>query len=307
MGSYKIGHYSNKNKGTGCTVILCPEETRASAHARGISPGTREYALLSPYRKMEGINGLLLTGGSAFGLDAAAGIMRFLSERDIGYYTPYRKIPIVPAAVIFDLPVIDSQIFPTPDDAYTACQNARVGNREQGTVGAGTGATVGKWAGIEYIMKGGIGLAQLQDGDLKVEVLSVVNPVGDVVDQSGRIIAGARKDGKFLAQENLSKSWITPAFDLERNTILGTVMTNAMLTKQQLFYLAERSHNGIVRSVVPAHTSYDGDIVFTLSTPEVDVKIDLITEMVIEAMSQSIVNGVTQATSLGGIPSIHSS
>ena len=108
MKKFKIGHFSDKTKGTGCTVILCPEETRASAHARGISPGTREYALLSPYRKMDGINALLLTGGSAFGLDAAAGVMRFLSERDIGYFTPYRKIPIVPAAVIFDLPVIDS-------------------------------------------------------------------------------------------------------------------------------------------------------------------------------------------------------
>ena len=307
MGSFKIGHYTNLNKGTGCTVILCPEGTRASAHARGISPGTREYALLSPYRKMDGINALLLTGGSAFGLDAAAGVMRFLSERGIGYDTPYRKIPIVPAAVIFDLPVIDSQIFPTADNAYQACQNAREGNQEQGTVGAGTGATVGKWAGIEYIMKGGIGLAKIQDGDLKVEVLSVVNPVGDVLDQTGRIIAGARRDGKFLARENLKRSWITPTFDLERNTILGSVMTNAILTKQQLFYVAERAHNGIVRSVMPAHTSFDGDIIFTLSMPEIEVKIDLITEIAIEAVSQSIVNAVIQATSLGGIPSIKNS
>ena len=173
-------------------------------------------------------------------------------------------------------------------------------------MGAGTGATVGKWAGIEYIMKGGIGFSQLQDGDLKVEALSVVNPVGDVIDHTGQIIAGAHKDGKFLAQENSSKSRVTPEIDLGRNTILGTVMTNAMLTKQQLFYLAERSHNGIVRSVVPAHTSYDGDIIFTLSTTEVGVKIDLITEMAIEAMRLSIINGVTRATSLGSIPAIDS-
>ena len=286
-------------------MILCPDENKASAHARGVSPGTREYALLSPYRKMEGIHALLLTGGSAFGLDAAGGVMRFLSERGIGYDTPYRKIPIVPAAVIFDLPVIDSQIFPTADDAYRACQNAKGGTKKQGTIGAGTGATVGKWAGIEYSMKGGVGFAQLRDGDLIVEALVVVNPVGDVLDQKGQIIAGARQDGKFLGSEKLTKSWITPTFDLEGNTILGAVMTNAVLSKQQLFYLAERCHNGIVRSVKPAHTSYDGDIVFTLSTPEIDVKIDLISEMAIEAMSQSIINGVMQATSLGGISAVN--
>jgi L-aminopeptidase/D-esterase-like protein len=303
MKNFKIGHYTNLDKGTGCTVILCPDGTRASAYARGVSPGTREYALLSPNRKMESVNAVLLTGGSAFGLDASAGVMRYLSERGIGYYTPFRNIPIVPAAVIFDLPVIDSQIFPTADDAYYACQNAKEGNGEQGTVGAGTGATVGKWAGIEHIMKGGTGLAQLQDGELIVEVLSIINPVGDVVDKTGRIIAGACQDGKFLAEQKLKRFWVTPTFDIEGNTILGAVMTNANLTKQQLYYLAERTHNGIVRSVKPAHTSYDGDIIFTVTTPEVNVKIDLITEMAIEAMSQSIVDGVTQATSLGGIPS----
>jgi L-aminopeptidase/D-esterase-like protein len=254
---------------------------------------------------MEGINALLLTGGSAFGLDAAAGVMKFLSERSLGYDTPYRKIPIVPAAVIFDLPAVDSEAFPTAENAYQACLNAKVGNKEQGSIGAGTGATIGKWAGIEYIMKGGVGFAQLQDGKLEVEALSVVNPVGDVIDQSGQIIAGARKFGTFLASEELSKSWVTPKFDLERNTILGAVMTNADLSKQQLYYLAERSHNGIVRAVMPAHTSYDGDIIFTLSKPEVDVKIDLVTEMAIEAVRRSIINGVTRATSLGSIPALN--
>jgi L-aminopeptidase/D-esterase-like protein len=131
--------------------------------------------------------------------------------------------------------------------------------------------------------------------------------VGDVLDRTGQIIAGACQDGKFLAPENLTKSWVIPTFNLEGNTILGAVMTNAILSKQQLFYLAERCHNGIVRSVKPAHTSYDGDIIFTLSTPEVDVNIDLIAEMAIEAMSQSIINGVMQAASLGGFPSINNS
>ena len=302
---FKIGHYTNREKGSGCTVILCPENTRGSAHARGISPGTREYALLSPYRKMEEIHALFLTGGSAFGLDAAAGVMQYLSERGIGYFTPYRRIPIVPAAVIFDLPVIDSQYYPASENAYQACQNAKVENKEQGSVGAGTGATVGKWAGSEYIMKGGIGISQQRLGDLNVEALTVVNPVGDVVDETHRILAGAKKDGTFLAEKELQTRWISPTFNLGSQTILGVVMTNALLTKQQLFYVAERAHNGIVRAVVPAHTSFDGDIIFALSTREVENKIDLITEMAIEAVRHSIVNAVLQASTLGGIPAIH--
>jgi len=304
MQKFKIGHYTNREQGSGCTVILCPEKTMGSAYARGISPGTREYALLSPYRKMEEIHALFLTGGSAFGLDATAGVMRYLSERGIGYFTPYRRIPIIPAAVIFDLPVVDSQFYPTAEHAYEACQNAKVGNTEQGTVGAGTGATIGKWAGIEHIMKGGVGFSQQQQGDLSVEVLTVVNPVGDVMDENNKILAGARKDDIFLAEKDSSTKWITPAFNLGNQTILGAVMTNALLTKQQLYYVAERSHNGIVRSVIPAHTSYDGDINFVLSTREVEVKIDLMTEMTIEAVRQSIVNAVIHAKSLGGIPSL---
>ncbi len=304
MQKFKIGHYTNREKGSGCTVILCPEKTMGSAYARGISPGTREYALLSPYRKMEEIHALFLTGGSAFGLDAAAGVMQYLSERGIGYFTPYRRIPIVPAAVIFDLPIIDSQFYPSAENAYEACQNAKLGRTEQGTIGAGTGATIGKWAGIEYIMKGGVGFSQQQHDDLSVDVLSVVNPVGDVVNEYNKILAGASKDGVFLAEQNSSTQWITPAFSLGNHTILGAVMTNALLTKQQLYYLTERSHNGIVKSVKPAHTSYDGDIIFALSTREVEVKIDLLTEMTIEAVRQSIVNAVIHAKSLGGIPSL---
>ncbi len=299
---FKIGHYTDIQRGTGCTVILCPDETRASACARGVSPGTREFALLSPFRKVEYINALLLTGGTAFGLDAAAGIMRFLSESGRGHPTPFGNIPIVPAAVIYDRLVLDSQAYPLAEHAYQACETASVENNLQGCVGAGTGATIGKWAGLEYMMKGGIGKARLEESGVWTVVLSVVNPVGDVIDPEGKIVAGAIKNGKFIARENTHARWKIRSRELGPNTILVAVMTNVLASKVQLHYLAERAHNGIVRAVIPAHTSFDGDIIFTLTTGQKACNIDLMAEMVVETTRQSIVNAALNARSIGGIP-----
>jgi L-aminopeptidase/D-esterase-like protein len=304
MEKFKIGHFTDLARGTGCTVILCPEGTRASGCARGVSPGTREFALLSPFRKVEEVHAVFLTGGSAFGLDAAGGVMRYLAEQGRGYYTPLAKIPIVPAAVIFDLAVLDAGAFPTAENAYHACQQARSGVRQQGSLGAGTGATVGKWAGVEYMMKGGIGISDYQLNDLWVETLAVVNPVGDVLDATGKIIAGAQQQGVFIAQNDPTLRWKTGDLKFGQNTILVTVMTNARLSKMQLYYLAERSHNGIVRAVIPAHTSYDGDLIFALSLPQVDVNIDQITEIATETTRRSIIQGVVEAQSLAGIPAV---
>ncbi len=306
MNPFKIGHFTNLDKGTGCTVILCPERTRASAYARGAAPGTREYALLSPHRKMEEIHALLLTGGSAFGLDAAAGVMRYLMERDIGYHTPFRTIPIVPAAVIYDLYMIDSNAVPSSNDSYLACKNAKISNTQQGNVGAGTGATVGKWAGLEFMMKGGLGISKIKYKDLWIEALVVVNPVGDVIRTDGSILAGAQKEGQFLAAEDPAIRWQPPDVDFGTNTILAVLMTNANLSKLYLYHLAERSHNGIVRAVNPARTSFDGDIIFALGSGELEVKLDQITEMAVECVREAILNGVQTAEPLGGVPSITS-
>ncbi|GAB4367189.1 MAG: P1 family peptidase [Calditrichia bacterium] len=289
---FKIGHYTNTPQGTGCTVVLCPKGTRASGYARGAAPGTREYALLSPQRKIEAIDAVLISGGSAFGLEAAGGVMRFLWEQGRGYPTPFGRIPIVPAAVIYDLYTKDSRAYPAADDAYQACKEAKSGNDARGTIGAGTGATVGKWAGFEYMMTAGLGRARIDLKSLYVDVLTVVNPVGDVVDTDGTILAGARKEGKFLAQENPEIRWQPPEVGFGVNTVVVVLMTNGELSKLQLHYLAERAHNGIVRAVVPAHTSYDGDMVFALTTGEVPVEIDLITEMGVEAVRRAIINGV---------------
>lgn len=302
MKEFKIGHFTNLERGTGCTVILCPEGSKGSGVVRGAAPATREYALLDPRRKVEEIHALFLTGGSAFGLDAAAGVMRYLAERGIGYPTTFGKIPIVPAAVIYDLYTRDASAFPTAEDAYQACRDARSGNTVQGNVGAGTGATVGKWAGLEFQMKGGLGISRIDYRDWYVQALVVANPVGDVLDPEGNIIAGAQRDGKFLAQDDPRVRWAPPEVGFGENTVLAAVMTNAKLSKLQLHVLAERAHNGIARTVVPAHTGYDGDIIFSLCTGEVAGDPDFLSEMAVTAVQEAIVNGVKSAETLAGIP-----
>lgn len=304
MKSFRIGHYTDQKKGTGCTVIICPDGTRASAHARGVSPGTREFALLDPFRKVEEIHALLLTGGSAFGIDAAAGVMQFLFERGMGYKTAFQKIPIVPVAVIYDLSVLDASAFPKANNAYAACESAKSKEQRQGTIGAGTGATVGKWAGLQYMMKGGVGIAEEKVNDVWVRCLSIVNPVGDVVDRENRIVAGAQRNGEFLASKEPKIRWERPMTGFAPNTILCALMTNVDFDKSQLHYLAERAHNGIVRSVIPAHTSFDGDIVFALTTAECQSNLDLVAEMGAEVTRRSILNSVLRATSIDNIPDI---
>lgn len=304
MKSFKIGHYTNLKQGTGCTVILCCDGTKASASVRGAAPGTRETALLSPYRKMEEIHAVLLTGGSAFGLDSAAGVVKYLAERGKGYQTPFRKIPIVPAAVVYDLYTIDPHASPGAENAYQACETAQAALNVQGNVGAGTGATVGKWAGLEYMMKGGLGIADICFKEVWIRALAVANPVGDIVSHDGTIIAGARQENKFLAQENPSVRWNPAKIGFGENTVLVVIMTNAKLNKLQLFLLADRSHYGIARSVIPSHTSFDGDVIFALGTGDKPEEIDTLTEMAIEATSQAIINGVITAGTLGQIPGL---
>src|SRR5512139_3755088 len=197
---FKVGHYTDPGNMTGCTVILCPPDTRASAEVRGNSPGSRELALLAPEKSMQEVHAILLTGGSAFGLAAADGVMQWLSEHDRGYQTPWVKVPIVPAAVVFDLNVGSSAVRPGPAEGRKSCDAATSDRVEEGNVGAGTGATVGKWAGMETWMKGGIGTAARKVGSLTVAALAVVNAVGDVLGENGAILAGARKKGRFLAE-----------------------------------------------------------------------------------------------------------
>jgi L-aminopeptidase/D-esterase-like protein len=303
--SFRIGHYTDKENITGCTIILCPPDTVASCHVSGSSPGSREIALLDPVRKMNTIHALLLTGGSAFGLNAAAGVMRYLEEKGIGYKTPFGVVPIVPAAVIYDLNIGSSKVRPNAENAYQACLNATSNLNQQGSIGAGTGATIGKWAGISKAMKGGLGICTIEFGEIMIHAVSVVNPVGDVIDSTGKIIAGAiDDDGKFIAEGNMTKRWHKTEMSISENTVLSVVLTNSKLNKLEANILSRRAQNGLARAIIPTSTSFDGDIIFSLASGQIKGEPDLIYELATEALRQAIISGVENAESLGNLPTV---
>ena len=291
-----VGHYTDRKALTGCTVILCPPKTIASCEVRGSAPGSRELALLAPEKQMQEIHAILLTGGSAFGLGAANGVMKYLAENKMGYQTPWALVPIVPSAVIFDLNVGDATIFPTQDDAYRAGANASV-EFEQGNVGAGTGATVGKWHGLDSAMKGGVGTSSIKIGEVVVGALAVVNAVGDVIGHEGNILAGAQHNGKFFGSENRLNSLQNEGMLLRNiNTTLVVVATNVRLSKVDCYRVAQRAHDGMARAIVPSHTTFDGDTTFALSAGKISAPIDLVAEMGAEATAESIRAAVKHST-----------
>jgi L-aminopeptidase/D-esterase-like protein len=304
LNQFKIGHYTDLAGGTGCTVIIPPSNNIASACVRGASPGTRELALLAPDKKVNRIDALILTGGSAFGLGCAHGVMVALADQNIGYETKYGVVPIIPAAVVFDKNIGDPKAYPSNEDAIQALKTAKYNNNTMGCIGAGTGVTIGKWMGMEAAMKTGIGISTLEHNRISVSVLTVVNAVGDVIGYDGNILAGAidPKDNFYGRVDSLS-SWQEAKLGMSANTVLSVVMINAKITKQQAFFLAERAHFGIARRVNPSHTSFDGDVVFVISTPEVEVNIDMINTMIVKSIEESIINSVKYSTSLFGIKS----
>ncbi len=293
-----VGHYTDGEALTGCTVILCPPKTIASCDVRGSAPGSRELALLAPDKQMQEIHAVLLTGGSAFGLGAANGVMKFLAEKKIGYQTPWALVPIVPSAVIFDLNVGESKVFPTENDAYQACKNASA-SVEEGNVGVGTGATVGKWHGLDSAMKGGVGTFSLTMGKVIVGALAVVNAVGDVVGRDGNILAGAQHNGIFLSSESkLSGLQDESLMTRNINTTLVVVATNAHLSKVDCYRVAQRAHDGMARAIVPSHTTFDGDTTFALSAGKTFTAIDLVAEMGTEATAEAIRAAVKHSKSI---------
>lgn len=249
----KVGHWTDPVALTGCTVIVPPPGTTGSVAIPGNAPATRETDAIAPGRRVQEIHAVLLTGGSAFGLAAADGVMRWLEERGLGHPTPVQPIPIVPAAAIFDLGIGDRLVRPGPEQGYAACDDVRERDDREGNVGAGTGATVGKSAGFEWMSKGGLGSASIRDGDLVVAAIAVVNAVGDVVEEDGTVIAGARRAG----------TWEPPHGTA---TTLACVVTNGLLDKEGCYRLAVTASDGLARSIRPVHTMFDGDTVFALAT-----------------------------------------
>ncbi len=300
---FRVGHWTDLGSVTGCTVILCPIGCTGGCEVRGSSPGSRELALLASERSMQEVHALLLTGGSAFGLAAADGVVRYLEERGVGYQTPWARVPIVPAAVIFDLNIGSPHVRPNAESGYLACSAAIAEGFEQGTIGVGTGATVGKWAGSESRMKGGFGIASNVRGNLIVSAVAVVNAVGDVLDDSGTILAGAfGRDGRWLADADRFRTFARSQPILPTNTTLVAILTNARLSKVEVNRLAQRGHSGMARAIKPVHTSFDGDAVFGLASGSVDANFDLVAEMGTDATSEAIRNGVRLASAIENVP-----
>jgi len=301
----RVGHDTDLEAGTGCTVILCDSPFTGGVDVRGGAPATRETDLLRPMHMVEEVNAIVLTGGSAFGLDAASGVMRYLEERNIGVDTGVARVPIVPAAAIFDLALGSATIRPDAAAGYRACEQASDGPIAQGNSGAGTGATVGKMAGPTLCMKGGLGSAStaLGDGTI-VGAIVAVNALGDIVDpQTQTIIAGAHNPvGGFSAANPFS------------NTTIAVVATSAALTKEQVNKVAQMAHNGLALAIRPAHTLFDGDTVFALSlkrvqenTPELAnaAQVSMIGAAAATTLARAIVKAVRGAADLHGIPAAH--
>jgi L-aminopeptidase/D-esterase-like protein len=302
----RVGHDTNLEAGTGCTVIICDTPAVGGIDVRGGAPATRETDLLRPLNMIEGVHAILLTGGSAFGLDAASGVMRYLAERNIGFDVGVAKVPIVPAAAIFDLGFGSASVRPDADAGYRACEQATSDPVAQGNIGAGTGATVGKLLGPGFMMKGGLGSASMRmdDGTL-VGAIVAVNALGDVIDpQTQQVIAGTRNPmGGFIASNPFG------------NTTIAVVATSASLSKDSANKVAQMAHNGLAQAIRPAHTMFDGDTVFALALGTASqvgttqaiaaLQVSIIGAAAATTLARAIIKAVRNATELHGVPAAH--
>ena len=300
-----VGHFTDTRRPTGCSVVLCPQGAVCGVDVRGGAPGTRETDLLRSENLVDRVHAVLLTGGSAFGLDAASGVMRWLDERGHGLEVGPARVPIVPAAVLFDLWVGDPRIRPDAAAGHAACEAASRQPPAQGNVGAGAGATVGKLFGLQRAMRGGLGTASLRVGGITVAAMVAVNAVGDVIGEGGQVLAGARsEDGRGLAGTTAALAsgrgpgrWMTELRGTA--TTIGVVATDAQLTKAQANKLASLAHHGLSRSVDPL-TLHDGDTLFALATGECGRTADLgaLGALAAEVTARAVRNGVWMATGL---------
>jgi L-aminopeptidase/D-esterase-like protein len=305
----EVGHWTSSERPTGCTVILARRGATAGVDVRGGAPGTRETDLLDPSNLVSEVHAVVLAGGSAFGLDAASGVVRYLEEAGIGFDVGVARVPIVPAAVLFDLTLGGRpEVRPTAESGYLAARAASGGPVAEGNVGAGAGASVGKLLGRARAMKGGLGSASiaLPDG-LVVAALAAVNAAGDVVDPgTGQVIAGVRTaDGRAIADvRGLLRSGAASGVPLVgENTTIGVVATNAALTKSQARKVAQMAHSGLARAIAPSHTPVDGDTIFALATAlQGERPVGTIGALAAEAMAEAIVRAVRSATGLPGLP-----
>jgi len=292
VGGIRVGHVTDLGGITGCTVVLCPPGTTGSVDVKGGAPGTRETDAIRPGTSVNEIHAVLLTGGSAFGLAAAGGVVRWLEERGVGFDAGVAHVPIVPAAVLFDLAIGESTARPDEAAGYAACEAALDGDVEEGSVGAGTGATVAKHPDPAACWKGGVGGASVEAGEVVVSALAAVNALGAVVGEDGEPIAENRNP------EAEPQRW--PG----ANTTLVVVATNATLSKERAQLLAQAGNEGLSLAVTPAHTMWDGDTVFAIATGQVDAPQRDLEGMAAQAVAEAIRRGVRAAVPLGGVPAV---
>ena len=315
----EVGHAQNEGALTGCTVILCRKGAVAGVDVRGGAPGTRETDLLDPINLVQKVHAIVLAGGSAFGLDAASGVMRYLEENKIGFNTGAARVPIVPSAILYDLSLGRADVRPDSAMGALAAASAVSDRPAEGNVGAGTGACVGKMFGMTLAMKSGLGTASMDiGGGVIVGAIVAVNAFGDVIDpNTGEIIAGLRsgkvgplrigKKDSFADTLAMMKTLIgreVLGFASRGNTVIGTVATNAQLTKAQATKVAQMAHDGLARTIRPAHTMLDGDTIFALSTGTKKADVSMIGAFVAEVMTQAILRAVKTAKLAGGMPGL---
>ena len=313
----QVGHAQDEQALTGCTVVLCEGGAMGGVDQRGGAPGTRETDAMHPMHLVNEVHAVVLAGGSAFGLDAASGVVRYLEERGVGFDVRVARVPIVPAAILFDLGIGRSDVRPDAEMGYQACLNASADPPAEGNVGAGTGATVGKILGLAGAMKSGIGTASLEIGSgVKVGAIAAVNVFGDVIDpETGQIIAGARvvqkgpvKIGKgpyFADTLSVMESLIgrtVLGFISRENTAIGIVATNAKLNKEQINKVAQMAQDGLARTVCPAHTMLDGDTIFALATGEKKADVNIVGAFAAEVFAQAVLRAVRTAAPAAGLP-----
>lgn len=305
----KVGHFTDSRRPTGCTVLLFEKGATAGVDVRGSAPGTRETDLLNPVNTVQQVQAILLAGGSAYGLDAASGVVRYLEEHGLGFHMGSITVPIVPAAILYDLAVGDPKIRPTAESGYKASQAASAGKVAEGNVGAGAGATIGKMFGPKSAMKSGIGAASIRIGKTGIVVGAIVavNAVGDVVDpKTGRIIAGARKlDGPgFLDSMAQLRQGRQVELPIGSNSTIGVVATNVAFDKTQMTKIAQMAHDGLARTINPAHTLADGDTIFAVATGAISARAShgAIGALAADVVAQAVLRAVMSARGLPGLP-----
>lgn len=301
----KIGNIEDKIGGTGCTVVICEEGMPAGLDVRGGGPASRETELLKPLANADKIHAILLSGGSAFGLDAAGGVMQYLEEHNIGLDVGVTKVPLVCQSCLFDLTVGDVKARPDKKMGYDVCVKAQEHNYRDGCYGAGIGATVGKIGGMDFAMKAGIGSYAVRIGELEIGAIVAVNAVGDIYENNQKIagLLNGDKTGFLNTEEVIYQSYEVIHNKFVGNTTLGIIITNAKFNKTQLCKVASMTQNGYARSIRPVHTSADGDSIYAVSVGEVLADIDMVGTLAVDVMSKAIVNAVKNAESMYGLKS----